>query len=392
MEQRDIVVVGAGAAGMLCAATAAARGRDVLLLDHADTPGEKIRISGGGRCNFTNIQASPAQFLSANPHFCISALSRYSAADFIALVDRHAIAWHEKTLGQLFCDGSAQQIVQLLLTEMDRAGAQLRLRQAVTRVEKTQSGFVLHTAAGAIACHALVVATGGKSIPKMGASGFGYRIAAQFGVGVIPTRPALVPLTVEAVLLEQLKQLAGVAVDARVRCGKAAFDEALLITHRGLSGPAILQISSYWREGADIRIDLLPGQNLHNLLRGARATGGKQAAHNFLATLLPRRLALAITEEQACDGTLADLSDAQMRKLAARIQDWRIIPSGTEGYRVAEVTLGGVDTNALDSRTMQAKAVPGLYFIGEVVDVTGWLGGYNFQWAWSSGWCAGQSA
>ena len=393
MEQRDIVVIGAGAAGMMCAATAAARGRDVLLLDHANAPGEKIRISGGGRCNFTNTHASPAQFLSANPHFCISALSRYTAADFLALVDRHAIAWHEKTLGQLFCDGSAQQIIQLLLTEMARAGAELRLGQAVTQVEKTLDGFVLHLSTGqTLACASLVVATGGKSIPKMGASDFGYRLAAQFGVGVVETRPALVPLTVEAALLEQLKPLAGVAADARVQCGKTSFEEALLITHRGLSGPAILQISSYWREGGDIRVDLLPGQNLYELLRAARTTNGKQAAHNFLATLLPRRLALAISEEEGCNGTLADLPDTKLRQLAARVQDWRIIPSGTEGYRVAEVTLGGVDTNALESRTMQVKAVPGLYFIGEVVDVTGWLGGYNFQWAWSSGWCAGQAA
>ena len=393
MEQYDIAVIGAGAAGMMCAATAAARGRTVLVLDHAEAPGEKIRISGGGRCNFTNIHASPAQFLSANPHFCKSALSRYTATDFIALVDRHAVAWHEKTLGQLFCDGSAQQIVQMLLDEMARAGVQLRLRQTVTKVDKSESGFVLHLADGQhLGCTSLVVATGGKSIPKMGASDFGYRLATQFGVEMTETRPALVPLTVQAALLEQLKPLAGVAADVRVQCGKTAFEEALLITHRGLSGPAILQISSYWREGAEIRIDLLPGKDLFDLLRAARATGGKQAAHNFLATLLPRRLALAITEAEACSGTLADLSDAKMRRLAARIQDWRIVPSGTEGYRVAEVTLGGVDTNALDSRTMQVKAVPGLYFIGEVVDVTGWLGGYNFQWAWSSGWCAGQAA
>jgi hypothetical protein len=392
VEQRGVVVIGAGAAGMMCAAIAAARGRDVLLLDHADAPGEKIRISGGGRCNFTNRNASPAQFLSGNPHFCISALSRYTQADFLALVERHRIAWHEKTLGQLFCDGSARQIVDLLLAEMRQAGAQLRLQQQVTSVERTETGFALHFSSGtAVACDALVVASGGKSIPKMGASDFAYRIAAQFGLRLTPTRPALVPLTLAPDLLARLAPLTGVALPARVACGRTAFEEALLFTHRGLSGPAILQISSYWRDGEDIRITLLPGADFPPLLRAARVASGKQAVHNFLATLLPRRLAKEIAGMEGCLGTLADLSEAQMRTLEARIQDWRIIPSGTEGYRVAEVTLGGVDTRDLDSRTLQARHVPGLYFIGEAVDVTGWLGGYNFQWAWSSGWCAGQA-
>ena len=392
MERRDVIVIGAGAAGMMCAAVAGSRGRTVLLVDHAKTPGEKIRISGGGRCNFTNRGAAPAQFISANPPFCISALSRFTPQDFIALVERHGIAYHEKTLGQLFCDGSAQQIIDMLLLEMRRAKAELWLNRKVTSVEKTAEGFVLRFSTGEmIECRALIVATGGKSIPKMGASDFGYRLAEQFGLKVTQTRPALVPLTFDGTLLERLKVLAGVAVDARVQCGKTAFDEAMLFTHRGLSGPAILQISSYWREGEDIRISLLPGTNLSELLRAAKAENGKQAPHNFLATLLPRRLAKDIADAQNCTGKLADLTEAKLCALSDAVNDWHITPSGSEGYRTAEVTLGGVDTRDLDSRTMEAKPVRGLYFIGEVVDVTGWLGGYNFQWAWSSGWCAGQA-
>ncbi|MBA2589150.1 MAG: NAD(P)/FAD-dependent oxidoreductase [Alphaproteobacteria bacterium] len=386
----DVVVIGAGAAGMMCAATAGQRGRKVLVLGSHHAPGEKIRISGGGRCNFTNLDASPAQFLSANPHFCISALSRYTQQDFIALVRRHRIGWHEKTLGQLFCDGSAGQIVDMLLEEMAKVGVQLRLKAEVQYVEKTPEGFSLQTDDGRVLeCLALVVATGGKSIPKMGATDFGYRLAAQFGVAVTETRPALVPLTFEGELLERLEPLAGVAAPARVTCGKTAFDEALLFTHRGLSGPAILQISSYWREGREIAVNLLPGADALAVLRAARQDNGKQAASTFLAALLPRRLAKMLTETD--DGALGGLSDARLKALAAQINDWRIAPSGTEGYRIAEVTLGGVDTNAMESKTMQARGVPGLYFIGEVVDVTGWLGGYNFQWAWSSGWVAGQS-
>jgi predicted Rossmann fold flavoprotein len=386
----DVVVIGAGAAGMMCAAVAGARGRKVLLLESGKAPGEKIRISGGGRCNFTNLGASPAQFLSANPHFCISALSRYTQQDFIALVARHRIGWHEKTLGQLFCDGSAGQIIDMLLDEMAKAGVQLRLKTKVQYVEKTPDGFTIQTDDGSVLeCAALVVATGGKSIPKMGATDGGYRLAQQFAVPVTDTRPALVPLTFDGDLLERLEPLAGVAAPARVTCGKTSFDEALLFTHRGLSGPAILQISSYWREGREIAVNLLPGADALDALRAARQGNGKQAASTFLASLLPRRLAKVIAGTD--DGALGGLSDAKLKVLAAQINDWRITPSGTEGYRIAEVTLGGVDTNALDSKTMQARKVPGLYFIGEVVDVTGWLGGYNFQLAWSSGWVAGQS-
>jgi predicted Rossmann fold flavoprotein len=385
----DVVVIGAGAAGMMCAAIAGQRGRKVLVLESAKAPGEKIRISGGGRCNFTNLYASPAQFLSANPHFCISALSRYTQQDFIALVRRHRIGWHEKTLGQLFCDGSAVQVIDMLLAEMKEAGVQLRLSAKVQYVDKTSDGFTLQVDNGEVLeCGALVVATGGKSIPKMGATDLGYRLAQQFAVPVTETRPGLVPLTFDGELLERLEPLAGVAAPARVTCGKTAFDEALLVTHRGLSGPAILQISSYWREGKEIAIDLLPGIDAMDALRAARQQNGKQLASTFLSTLLPRRLAKEIADTDY-DGALGGLSDAKLKALAAQLNDWRIVPAGTEGYRIAEVTLGGVDTKALDSKTMQARGVPGLYFIGEVVDVTGWLGGYNFQWAWSSGWCAG---
>jgi predicted Rossmann fold flavoprotein len=392
LERFDVVVVGAGAAGMMCAIEAGKRSRRVLVLDHARAAGEKIRISGGGRCNFTNLRTAPEAFLSENPRFCFSALSRYRPADIIALIERHGIAYHEKTLGQLFFDGSAQQVIDLLLSEMRQAGAELRLNCKVDQVEKVPDGFLLRLSNGeAISCAALVVATGGKSIPKMGASDFAYRLAAQFGLDVTQTRPALVPLTFDAALLARLKELAGVAVKARVRHGKTAFEEAMLFTHRGLSGPAILQISSYWRDGDEIRIAMLPDLDLFVALQAAKKQNGKQAPHTFLGGLLPRRLAKDIADAQNCTGNLADLPDARLRALSAAVNDWRVVPSGSEGYRTAEVTLGGIDTRGLDSATMEAKAVPGLYFIGEAVDVTGWLGGYNFQWAWSSGWCAGQA-
>ena len=390
LDRFDVVVVGAGAAGMMCAIEAGKRGRRVLVVEHAKAAGEKIRISGGGRCNFTNIHASPENFISQNPGFCISALRRYRPKDFIALIERHGIAYHEKTLGQLFCDGSSRQVVDLLLEEMRRLGAVLRLGSAVDRIEKTDDGFHLSISAGDVACEALVIATGGKSIPKMGATGFGYDVAAQFDVPVAPTRPALVPLTFEVGLLERLKPLAGVAVQASIASGKTRFDEAMLFTHRGLSGPAILQISSYWREGGEIRVDMAPGRDVFAVLRQARADHGKQAVQTVLAEHVPRRLAQLIAEAEGVSGNIADASDKLLRRLAEAVNDWKVKPVGSEGYRTAEVTLGGVDTRALDSRTMQAKAVPGLYFIGEVVDVTGWLGGYNFQWAWASGWCAGQ--
>ncbi|MER8896906.1 NAD(P)/FAD-dependent oxidoreductase [Mesorhizobium sp. M0676] len=390
MQSYDVVVIGAGAAGMMCAIEAGKRGRSVLVLDHAAKPGEKIRISGGGRCNFTNIHASPKNFISGNPHFCISALSRYTQRDFIELVERHGIAYHEKTLGQLFCDGSARLIIDMLVSEMQDGGVELALSTEVRNVSKAADGFVLTLSTGSVACSSLVVACGGKSIPKMGASGFGYELAAQFGLAVVETRPALVPLTFDARTLERLAPLAGNAVDAEVACGKTRFSEAMLFTHRGLSGPSILQISSYWREGDEIRIAMLPGMDVAELLRAARRVNGRQAVQTVLANHLPKRLAQAVAERSGIDGNLADLTDLQMKTVEAAVNDWRIKPAGSEGYRTAEVTLGGVDTNGLDQKTMQAKSVPGLFFIGEVVDVTGWLGGYNFQWAWSSGWASGQ--
>jgi len=388
----DVLVIGAGAAGMMCAIEAGRRGRSVLIIDHASKPGEKIRISGGGRCNFTNIHASPKNFISQNPHFCISALSRYTQRDFIALVERYGIAHHEKTLGQLFCDGSSTQIIDMLLSEMNKQGAALRLATRAERIDKIDGGFAVQLTDGTIRCQSLVVASGGKSIPKMGATGFGYEVAAQFGVRVVETRPALVPLTFDQNTLERLKPLSGNAVDAVVSCGKTKFSEAMLFTHRGVSGPSILQISSYWREGDEIAISMAPGIDIFETLRTARAQNGKQALQTALSVHLPKKLAQSIAEELGMTGHLADFSDKQLRIAEGRVNGWRVKPAGSEGYRTAEVTLGGVDTRDLDSKTMAAKAVPGLYFIGEVVDVTGWLGGYNFQWAWSSGWCAGQAA
>ena len=392
-EDLDVIVIGAGAAGMMCAIEAGKRGRTVLVVDHAKAAGEKIRISGGGRCNFTNIHTAPNAFLSQNPRFCISALSRYAPRDIIGLIERHGIGWHEKTLGQLFCDDSARLVVDLLVTEMRRAGARLKLQAAVSRVEKTAAnGFRLTLHSGeTLTARVLVIATGGKSIPKMGATAFGYDIAAQFDVPVVATRPALVPLTFEIGLLERLRPLVGVALDARVAAGKTAFEEAMLFTHRGLSGPAILQISSYWREGEAITVDMAPGTDVFAALRGARTAQPKQAPQTALSAFVPRSVALFLAEaEGVAARNLADCADQVLRRLAAAVNGWTIKPVGSEGYRTAEVTLGGVDTRALDSRTLETKAVPGLYFIGEVVDVTGWLGGYNFQWAWASGWCAGQ--
>ncbi|MBW9063729.1 NAD(P)/FAD-dependent oxidoreductase [Rhizobium herbae] len=392
-EQYDVVIIGAGAAGMMAAIEAGKRGRRVLVIDHARAPGEKIRISGGGRCNFTNIHAGPKSFLSANPHFCKSALARYTPQDFITLVERHGIAWHEKTLGQLFCDDSAKDIIRMLLSEMKEARAVLRLGVQVQSVDKTPSGFRVATADGMIDGSALVIASGGKSIPKMGATGFAYRIAEQFSLPLVETRPALVPLTLDPAQLESLSALAGVAVDAEARSGKTVFEEAVLITHRGLSGPAVLQISSYWREGGDIRLGLLPRVDIAALLKAARRDNGRQALQTALGEHLPKRLAQFFAETAGLiNRSLADLSDKVIDSFCAGIKDWTITPAGSEGYRTAEVTLGGVDTKALDSRTMQAREVPGLYFVGECVDVTGWLGGYNFQWAWASGFSAGQVA
>lgn len=384
----ETVILGAGAAGMMCAAHA---GPGVLILDHAASPGEKIRISGGGRCNFTNLYAGPENFLSANPHFAKSALSRYTQWDFIDLVARHGIPYHEKTLGQLFCDTTAKDIIAMLQAEMTRADATLWLRSTLDEVHHDGSRFQLRiTRDGrtvALAARNLVVACGGKSIPKIGATDQGYRLARQFGHTLTETRPALVPLTFGADAA--FADLAGLASPARVRTDHASFDEALLFTHRGLSGPAILQVSSYWREGADIVVRLCPETDFFDVLRARRTEAGRRDLATVLTEWLPKRLAHTIAARVGATGNLADLSDLRLREITEALTDWHLKPTGTEGYRKAEVTLGGVDTAELSSRTMESSQIPGLFFIGEVVDVTGWLGGYNFQWAWSSGWACG---
>lgn len=391
-EKCDVLILGAGAAGMMCAIRAGQRGRSVIILDHAKAPGEKIRISGGGRCNFTNIHAGPKNYLSQNPHFAKSALARYTPRDFLDLVEKHKIAWHEKTLGQLFCDDSAKDIIRMLLTEMQAVGAKLRLQTEITSVEgMATGGFRVATSQGTIEAKSLIVATGGKSIPKMGSTGFAYKLAEQFGLPLVEPRPGLVPLTLDPSQLERLSPLSGVAVPADISHGKTTFREALLFTHRGLSGPSILQISSYWREGDSIRLKLEPDLDITEKLKAAKKANGRQSAQTALGEILPKRLAQYLVEQSGLTSHLADLSDKALMALAASAQDWQIRPSGSEGYRTAEVTLGGVDTGHLDSKSMQAKAVPGLYFIGEAVDVTGWLGGYNFQWAWASGYAAGES-
>ncbi len=392
MNTYDVIIIGAGAAGLMCAVQAGKRGRTVLVLDHAQKVGEKIRISGGGRCNFTNLHVSPENFLSENPHFCVSALSRYTPADFIALVDAHGIAWHEKTLGQLFCDGPAQQIIDMLLAEAGEAGVTIQSATAINGVTKKADGFHLDTDHGAYNSRSLVVACGGPSIPKIGATGFGYDIARQFGLNVITPRAGLVGLTFDDDLCAAMKKLAGVSQDVSVSCGKARFREALLFTHRGLSGPAILQISSYWSKGQEIAIDLAPGVDVFALLKDAKQRQPKQSPASVLADLLPKRLARAMAgETNAPDQQqrLADIPDRKLQELARTINDWRVTPKGSEGYRSAEVTVGGVDTNELSSKTFEARKMPGLYFIGEVTDVTGHLGGFNFQWAWASGFAAG---
>lgn len=392
----DVVILGCGAAGMLCAIEAGKRGRSVLVVDHADVAGEKIRISGGGRCNFTNLfatgQTARDRFLSQNPRFALSALSRYTPHMFIALVKSHGITFHEKALGQLFCDGPATQVITMLRTEMAKVGVVVALGTTAERVERNEAGFSLALSSGTVSAKSLIVATGGKSIPKLGASGLGYQLAQQFALRVTETRPGLVPLTFAEQVLAPMRPLSGIAVDATVRRGKVRFSEPVLFTHRGLSGPAILQISSYWREGDDVAVDLLPGQPLLEILRDARRTTPKLALQTVLSQHLPKRLAQFLAEQIGLAGMIGDFSDAKLRSVADLVQNWTVRPVGSEGYRTAEVTLGGVDTRDLDARTMEARAVPGLYFIGEVVDVTGWLGGYNFQWAWASGWAAGQVA
>jgi len=377
MSSFDVIIVGAGAAGLMCAIAAGARGKRVVLLDHNAQAGAKILISGGGRCNFTNMGTSPQNFLSENPHFCRSALSRYTPSDFLALMARHSITWHEKTLGQLFCDGSAKQVVAMLLAECASAGVTVKLATKITGIHKAD-GFTVETGGGASTAPALVLATGGLSIPKMGATGFSYEIAKKFGLKVIAPRAALVPLRAKPEELEFYKNLSGVSLPAIASCGTASFAESLLFTHRGLSGPAILQISSYWREGQSINLDLAPGIDALKFLRERKHARPKAELKTILAELLPQRLAQA-------------MAPADLPALATLLKTWTMTPDGSEGFAKAEVTAGGIDTNELSSKTMEAKAVPGLFAIGEAVDVTGWLGGYNFQWAWASGWCAGQA-
>ncbi len=384
MEYKTIII-GAGAAGMMCAAHA---GPGTLVLDHASAPGEKIRISGGGRCNFTNLHTSPENFLSANPHFAKSALARYSPWDFIALVERHGITWHEKALGQLFCDGSARQIVTMLVDEMTGAGARLWLNATISNLVRTETGFALRVSRDGqrqhLTCRNLVLASGGRSIPKMGATGFAHDTARQLGLKVTDTRPALVPLTFPD---GRFRDLSGVSVPVRLSNARTSFDEAMLFTHRGLSGPAVLQLSSYWREGEAIHVDLDPTGQLFDALRDQRQRGGARRLTSELARHLPARLVNHLFPDLTA--RLADFPDTSLRALTDGLRDWTLTPAGSEGYRTAEVTLGGIDTDALSSRTMQAKSLPGLHVIGEAVDVTGWLGGYNFQWAWASGHAAG---
>lgn len=387
--QIETLILGAGAAGMMAAAHA---GPGVLVVDHAKAPGEKIRISGGGRCNFTNTGTTPANFISQNPHFAKSALKRYTQWDFINLVSDYNIAWHEKTLGQLFCDTSAKDIIAMLRQEMDKAGAQLWLSTNVTDIAHDGTAFTATLTRDGqqtfVTARNLIVATGGKSIPKMGATGLAYQIAAHFGLEIIATRPALVPLTFGD---EKFKPLAGVATPARVSANGTSFDEALLFTHRGLSGPAVLQASSYWTEGDPIHVNLIPAIDLYAALRQARSTAGRKALTSILAQHLPNRLIDFLKDDMDLRGTIADQSDLRLQAICDALSAWPLLPAGSEGYRTAEVTLGGVNTDGLSSKTMESKTTPGLYFIGEAVDVTGWLGGYNFQWAWSSGWAAGQA-
>ncbi|WP_438436923.1 aminoacetone oxidase family FAD-binding enzyme [Kluyvera sichuanensis] len=393
MERFDAIVVGAGAAGMFCAAMAGQAGRRVLLLDNGKKPGRKILMSGGGRCNFTNLYVEPAAYLSQNPHFCKSALARYTQWDFIDMVGKHGIAWHEKTLGQLFCDDSADQIVAMLVAECEKGNVITRLRSEILSVTRDDEGYTLQLNGDQVSADKLVIASGGLSMPGLGATPFGYKVAEQFGLKVLPTRAGLVPFTLHKPMLEQLQVLSGVSVPSVITAQDGTvFRESLLFTHRGLSGPAVLQISSYWQAGEFVSINLLPDIDLADFLDVQRAEHPNQSLKNTLAMQLPKRLVECLQQlGQIPDVTLKQLNVREQQTLVDTLTDWRVQPNGTEGYRTAEVTLGGVDTNELSSRTMEAKKAPGLYFIGEVMDVTGWLGGYNFQWAWSSAWACAQA-
>ncbi|MGZ5030950.1 MAG: NAD(P)/FAD-dependent oxidoreductase [Methylobacter sp.] len=390
MTDTDVIIIGAGASGLICAIEAGKRGRKVLVLDHANKAGKKILMSGGGRCNFTNYSVEPSNYISHNPHFCKSALSRYTQWDFLALIGKYRIPFHERDHGQLFCDESAKDILDMLLTECNKADVIVRLNTRIESVERLADRFHIKTGNGNFTGQSLVVATGGLSIPKMGATPLGYKIAEQFGIKVLPTSAALVPFTLQPEDKEKLSALSGIAVPCVVSNKRQSFSENVLFTHRGLSGPAILQISSYWRPGEEIVIDLLPQANLEEELKSRRQQKLKNKLKTILESYLPKRLISALVPEELLDLSLQDLSDKQIQRVATLLNHWRIKPNGTEGYRTAEVTSGGIDCDAISSKTMESKQVPGLYFIGEVLDVTGWLGGYNFQWAWSSAWCAGQ--
>ena len=392
MEKFDAVIIGAGAAGMFCAAMAGQAGSKVLLIDNGKKPGRKILMSGGGRCNFTNLYIEPAAYLSQNPHFCKSALARYTQWDFIDMVGKHGIAWHEKTLGQLFCDDSAQQIVDMLVAECEKGQVTTRLRSEVLSIEHDENGYTIQLNGDSVQAAKLVIATGGLSMPGLGATPFGYKIAEQFGLKVLPTRAGLVPFTLHKPLLEQLQVLSGVSVPSVITAENGvSFRESLLFTHRGLSGPAVLQLSSYWQPGEFVSVNLLPDTDLDEFLNEQRNAHPNQSLKNTLAMVLPKRLVECLQQlGQIPDVTLKQLNLRQQSELIETLQAWQVQPNGTEGYRTAEVTLGGVDTNELSSRTMEARKMPGLYFIGEVMDVSGWLGGYNFQWAWSSAWACAQ--
>lgn len=386
MDNYDVIIIGAGAAGLMCALTAGQRGRRTLVLEHSPHIAEKIRISGGGRCNFTNLGVTPQNYLSRNPHFCVSALKRYTQHDFIALVKKHNISFHEKTLGQLFCDNSSRQIIDMLLAECKSANVEIKTGTKVLSIDY-KDGFTVSTLDKDYSCSSVVIASGGLSIPKIGASGFGYEVARKFGLNIIPTRAGLVPFTLGNSELASIKDIPGLSFNGTATAGGKTFAEGMIFTHKGISGPAILQVSSYWHEGEKVEINLLPDKNALEYLKELRAKAPKQELKNALAEIFPKKLATYISSESA--ERMADLPNKKLEELASRISRLTFHPSGTEGYRTAEVTLGGVDTDELSSKTFEAKKRPGLYFIGEVVDVTGWLGGYNFQWAWSSGHCAG---
>ncbi len=387
----DVIIIGAGAAGLMCAATAGYRGRKVLVVDHANKPGKKILMSGGGRCNFTNLNSTPANFLSDNPHYCISALKRYTPQDFLDLVDRHGVEHEEKAPGQLFCKSSAKDILNVLLTECEWAGAEIRMSTSITQVQSSNTGYNLKTSSGALSCESLVVACGGLSIPTMGATGFGYELAKQFGLNVLPTRAGLVPFTLHPELKQQLSPLSGVSCPVEAHCNNQHFKEPMLVTHRGLSGPSMLQVSSYWHPGDEVHINLLPGQQIQDDLFSLRKNKPQSTIAQYLNQHLPKRFAQAFNELQGWNRPLQEYRNAELEQTANTLENWTVKPAGTEGYRTAEVTLGGVDTRQLSSKTMAVLEQPTLYFIGEVVDVTGHLGGHNFQWAWASGVAAGKA-